>query len=111
VAGRVGDDEAPPRGGEVPVGDVDGDALLALGGEAVDQQREVERLALRAVAARILRERGELVLGQRARLVQQAADQRALAVVDAAAGEEAQQPGAGGRRRGLRRRFRRRLQK
>ena len=31
VAGAVGDDEAPPRGREVAVGDVDRDALLALG--------------------------------------------------------------------------------
>ena len=36
-------------------------------------------------------ERRELVLEEHLRLVQQAADQRALAVVDAAAGDEAQQ--------------------
>ena len=48
VAGRVGDDELAPLGGEEAVGDVDGDALLALGGQAVDQQREVELVALRA---------------------------------------------------------------
>ena len=50
VAGRVGDDELAPLGGEEAVGDVDGDALLALGGEAVDQQREVE---LAAAACRL----------------------------------------------------------
>ena len=33
VAGRVGDDEAALRRGEVAVGDVDGDALLALGAQ------------------------------------------------------------------------------
>jgi len=42
VPRRVGDDELAPRGREVAVGDVDRDALLALGGEAVEQQREVE---------------------------------------------------------------------
>ena len=47
VAGRVGDDELALLGREEAVGDVDGDALLALGGKAVDQQREVQRLALR----------------------------------------------------------------
>ena len=47
VAGRVGDDERAPRRREVAVGDVDRDALLALGAQAVGQQREVER----AVAA------------------------------------------------------------
>ena len=42
VAGRVGDDEGAPRGREIAIGDVDGDALLALGLEPVDQQREVD---------------------------------------------------------------------
>ena len=42
VAGRVGDDELAPLGGEVAVGDVDGDALLALGREAVGEEREVD---------------------------------------------------------------------
>ena len=39
VAGGVGDDELALRGREVPVGDVDRDALLALGPQAVGQQR------------------------------------------------------------------------
>ena len=39
--GRVGDDEPPPRGREVPVRDVDRDALLALGAQAVGEPREV----------------------------------------------------------------------
>ena len=51
VPGRVGDDELALLGREEAIGDVDGDALLALGGEAVDQQREVDLLALRADAA------------------------------------------------------------
>ena len=42
VAGRVGDDEAAPLRGEEAVGDVDGDALLALRLQAIDQQREIE---------------------------------------------------------------------
>ncbi len=41
VAGRVGDDELPQWGGEVAVGDVDGDALLALGPQAVGEQGQV----------------------------------------------------------------------
>ena len=45
VAGRVGDDEAAPVGGEIAVGDVDGDALLALGDEAVDEEREIDLAA------------------------------------------------------------------
>ena len=91
VARRVGDDELALVGREEAVGHVDRDALLALGGEAVDQQREVEFAALRADFLRVRLERRELVLEDHLRVVQQAADQRALAVVDAAAGDEPQQ--------------------
>jgi hypothetical protein len=38
----VGDDELPLRRREVPVGDVDRDALLPLGAQAVGEQREVD---------------------------------------------------------------------
>jgi hypothetical protein len=62
VAGRVGDDELARRGGEVAVGDVDRDALLALGGEAVEQQRVVELAVLGAGALGVGLKRGELVL-------------------------------------------------
>jgi len=48
VAVRVGDDELAAIGGEEAVGDVDRDALLALGGESVDEQREVDIAALGA---------------------------------------------------------------
>ena len=92
VPRRVGDDELAPVGREEAVGDVDGDALLALRGQSVDQQREVELAALRADLLRIRFERGELILEDHLRLVQQPADQRRLAVVDAAAGDEPQQP-------------------
>ena len=91
VARRVGDDELALVGREEAIGDVDRDALLALGGEAVDQQREVELAALRADLLRVGLERGQLVLEDHLRVVEQPADQRALAVVDAAAGDEAQQ--------------------
>ena len=89
VARRVGDDELAPRRREVAVRDVDRDALLALGDEAVGQQRRGRRARprrlrdVRSIAA-------ELVGEDRLRVVQQPADQRALAVVDAAGGEEAQ---------------------
>jgi len=48
VPGRIGDDKGTPRRGEETVGDVDGDALLALGFQAVDQQCEVDVVALSA---------------------------------------------------------------
>ena len=67
------------------VGDVDRDALLALGAQAVGEQREVE-----PVDAALLDVR-ELVGQHGLGVVQQPADQRRLAVVDAAGGGEAQQ--------------------
>ena len=91
VARGVGDDELAVLGGEEPVGDVDRDALLALGRQPVEQQREVEVAALRADLGRVDLERGEMVLEHEVRLVQQPTDQGALAVVDAAARDEAQQ--------------------
>jgi hypothetical protein len=42
VARRVGDDVLARAGGEVAVGDVDGDALLALGLQAVGEERQVD---------------------------------------------------------------------
>ena len=82
VARRVADDELAAGRGEVAVGHVDGDALFALGRQAVGEQRQVG--LARALHA------GQLVLQHRLAVHQQAADQRALAVVDAAAGDEAQ---------------------
>jgi hypothetical protein len=73
------------------VRDVDRDALLALGREAVEQEREVEVAAERAVAPGVGLERRQLVVEDEPALVEQPADQRALAVVDAPAGDEAQQ--------------------
>ena len=46
VPGRIDDDEAAMRGLEIAPGDVDGDALLALGAEAVEQQAEIDFLAV-----------------------------------------------------------------
>ena len=71
--------------------DVDRDALLALGRQPVQQQREVEVAVDGAVAPRVRLERRELVVEDQPGLEQQAPDQRRLAVVDGAAGDEAQQ--------------------
>ncbi len=93
VARAVGDDVLALLGVEIAVGDVDRDALLALGLQAVDEQREVDLLvAGRAPLAAVAGDRRELVLEDLLRVVQHAADQRALAVVHAAAGDEAQEP-------------------
>ena len=82
VARRVANDELARFGGEVAVGHVDGDALLALGGQAIGQQGQVGLAA--ALHA------GQVVLQHGLAVHQQAANQRALAVVHAAAGDELQ---------------------
>jgi hypothetical protein len=91
VARGVGDDELALLAGEEAVRDVDRDPLLAFGDQAVEQQREVEIPLLGAEAQRVALERREVVLEDQLGLPQQAADERALAVVDAAAGDEAQE--------------------
>jgi hypothetical protein len=110
VPRRVGDDEAPPRRVEIAIGDVDRDALLALGGKTIEQQRVIEVVAARAETPRVLGERGELIVVDGAEVVEETSEQRALAVVDAAARDDAQQsaleraaggpPGGRGRGRG-----------
>ena len=88
---RVGDNKFTLLGREVAVGHVDSDALLALRLQSVYQQRQVELFALGAVTLAVVVQRGELIFIDLTRIVQQAADQRAFAVVDAAAGEKTQQ--------------------
>ena len=90
MARRIGDDEFAARRREIAIGNVDGDLLLALGLEAVDQEREVE-LAVAARALRVALGAFQLILVDLRRIEEQPADQRALAVIDAAAGEKAQQ--------------------
>jgi hypothetical protein len=83
VARGVGKDERSPRGREEPVGDVDRDALLALGTQAVGDRREIQRSPARDVL--------EVIGQQRSRVQQQASDQGALAVVDRPRGRQPQQ--------------------
>ena len=85
---RIGDDELAPRGGEVAIGHVDGDALLALGAQTVGEQRQVQR-AVGLVAGGFADAR-ELVFVNRLGIVKQAADEGGFAVVHAAGGGEAQ---------------------
>ena len=58
----VGHHELASLGREEPVGHVDRDALLALGGQAVHQEREVELATLGADFLRVGFERGQVVL-------------------------------------------------
>ena len=81
VAGRIGEDELAARGREVAVRDVDRDPLLALGAQAVGEEREVDRP--RGAVPRRRFDRAHLILVHRARVVQQPPDERALPVVHA----------------------------
>src|ERR1700712_3525846 len=90
MAWGVSDDELAALSAEVAIGDVDRDALLALCGQAVDQEREVQRVALRALLDRVGSECGELVLEDRFGLIEESPDEGALAIIDAATGDEAQ---------------------
>ena len=99
VAGRVDDDVAPLRGLEEDLRGVDGDALVALGLQRVEQERPFELAA--ALVGRGLQLR-ELAFGQRVGVVQQAADQARLAVVDMADDREGEAFGERGRRRDVR---------
>ena len=91
MARRVGDDEFAPVGGEKAIGDIDGDALLPLGFQPVHQQREIDIVARGAEFAGILFQRRQRVFEQQFGVVKQPPDQRGFAVIDAAAGEKAQQ--------------------
>ena len=51
MAGRIGDNELALRGGEIAISDVDCDPLLAFGRKPIDQQCEIEVVALRCRAS------------------------------------------------------------
>ncbi|MNZ92720.1 hypothetical protein D3C78_1117540 [compost metagenome] len=91
MARGVGNDELALGGREVAVGHIDGDALLALGLQAVDQQRQVDVVTGGADFLRIAGDGFQMIFVDHLRVVQQAPDQGALAVIDVTAGKEAQQ--------------------
>ena len=86
---RVGDDEFAPRGAEVAVGNVNGDALLALGAQAVGQKRKIKRTA-GAVDFAFLH-RSNVIFVNGLRVMKQASDERGLAIVHAARSGKAEQ--------------------
>ena len=109
VARAVRDDELSVRRGRVPVRDVDGDALLALGAQPVRDEGEVDLAEAPAFRCRF--DRGDLVVEELAGVVEKSADERALAVVDRSDRGEPEEvhrvdadPGAADRRRAGQRR-------
>ncbi len=88
VARGVGDDELALGRGEVAVGDVDRDALLPLGPQAVGEEREVGVVEPLVPAGAL--DGLQLVLEDLLRVEEQAPDQGRLAVVDGARRGESQ---------------------
>ena len=70
----VGDDKFAFFRREVAIGHVDGDALLALGLQAIHQQRQVQFFALGAVTLAVVVQRRELIFIDLTGIVQQAAN-------------------------------------
>src|SRR5699024_4863708 len=91
MAGAVGEDERAAVGGEVAVGDVDGDALFAFGPQTVGEQGEVELPAEESAFGAGGGHGFELVGQDRLRIMEQSAHQGGFAVVDGPGGGEAQQ--------------------
>ena len=88
VTWRVGDDEFSLGRAEITVGDVDRDALLSFGFQAVSQQRGVKASSGRADDFGIRFQFGHVVFVNHLAVVQQATNQSTLAIVDAAASNE-----------------------
>lgn len=90
VSGRVGDNKFAPGRREKPIGDINGNALLALGFQPVQQQGEVHFIARCPVLFRIPLEHGKLVIKDEPGIVQKPPDQRGFAVIDRSAGDQTQ---------------------
>ncbi len=90
MAGRVGDNEFALFGREIAIGDINRNALLALGGETIHQQGEVNIIALRAMCLAFALQAGELVVIKQLGFIEQAANQCRFAVIHRAASDEAQ---------------------
>src|SRR5882724_6460959 len=87
----IGNDERAPVRCEKSVGHIDRDALLALSLKPIDKQSEIDVLADRAVTPRIALECNELIFEDKLRVIQEAADQRRLPVIDRSARQKSQE--------------------
>ena len=88
VAGGVGNDELAPRGGDVAVGNVDGDAPLALGAETIGKEGEIKDAG---AGASLAFDRADLIFVDAAGVVEETADEGRLAIVDGAGSGEAEE--------------------
>ena len=91
MARRVRNDELAFIGREVAVGNVNSNALLALGLQAVNQQCEIKLFTGSTHLGAVGFQGGHVIFVDHFGVVQQATDQGAFAIIDAAAGKQAQQ--------------------
>ncbi len=88
VARCVSNDELAARCGEIAISNVDGDALLAFGAQAVSEEREIDYACVAAGGG--FGDGLELVVVNAARIVEEPADESGFAVVDTSGSGEAQ---------------------
>src|SRR3569833_843228 len=82
VSRCICDNEGPKWGGEEAIGDVDRDALLAFSFEPIDQECKIDFVTGGAMLLRVLVDSAQLIVEHKLGIMQQAADQRRLTVVD-----------------------------
>jgi hypothetical protein len=98
VSGRVDQHDVARGSAQTDLAGIDGDALIALGLQRIEQKRPFER---HAAAGTHRLERVELALGQAVRFVQETTDQGRLAVIDMADDDDAHQRTRGERQDGV----------
>ncbi len=79
VPGCVGDDKLPSRCRKIPVGDIYGNALLALGLQPIRQKGQVDLFLTLAITHRL--HVAELVFKNRFAVIQKATDECALTII------------------------------
>ena len=87
----IGDDELALFRRKKPIGDIDGDTLFAFCSETIHKQGEIYLLALCARLLAVRLQRSQLVFKNHLAVIEQPANQRALAIIHAAASDKAEQ--------------------
>ena len=88
---RVGYDEFTTMCREESVRNIDGDALLTLGSQPIDEQGEIDLTLPRSHPGRITGQGSPVVFKYRFRFVQQPADERGFVIIHRATGDQPQQ--------------------
>jgi hypothetical protein len=88
---RVGHDEFATMCREESVRNIDGDALLTLGSQTIDEQGEVDLTLSRSHPGRVPGQGSPVVFKYCFRFVQQPTDERGFAIIHRTTGDEPQQ--------------------